>query len=124
MQDDSTFVAVNALSGSDDEPPPVEAGQLAISNASQPSKRSLKRKRRQSVPIQQSVSDEAAIRAMLGKPKCHCKRQCVSQFCDDASFAELLSFRRQWASMHKLDQDNEAAGPNSSQRLFQFRFND
>ena len=69
--------------------------------------RAQQRKRRAS--FSESVSDASALRAMLGKPKCHCKRTCLAQFSDDALFSKLLSFRSDWASLHKLDQDTEVA---------------
>ena len=55
--------------------------------------------------LEEAVRDEGSIRAMLGKPKCHCKRQCLLQFTDDESFAQLKAWRDDWSSMHKLDQD-------------------
>lgn len=45
------------------------------------------------------------IRGMLGNPKCHCKHKCLLQFTGTASFQELEKFRKDWAGLHKLDQD-------------------
>ena len=53
------------------------------------------------------TSSTVRIRAMLGKPKCHCRSKCLAQFSDDSAFAELSKFRDNWLEMHKLDQDHE-----------------
>ena len=51
------------------------------------------------------VDDGLRIRSMLGNPKCHCKHKCLLQFTGPASFQELEKFRKDWAGLHKLDQD-------------------
>lgn len=93
------FADVNALSSSSSH-----GGSKPAASSRGPAQ---KRKRRPS--FAESVSDATALRAMLGKPKCHCKRGCLAQFSDDALFSKLLSFRSDWASLHKLDQDTEDA---------------
>ena len=107
MGDDELFGAVDALSlsssASDSDPKPA-ANRRGRADRRGPAQ---KRKRRRS--FAESASDATALRAMLGKPKCHCKRSCLAQFTDDALFAQLLSFRSDWASLHKLDQDTEDA---------------
>eukprot|EP00435_Cladocopium_sp_Y103_P061103 s586_g22.t1 len=74
----------------------------------QPASRKRKLGKQKSKTFAELVCDETGLRAMLGKPKCHCRKQCLTKFADDASFAELLDFRQVWASLHKLDQDTEA----------------
>lgn len=93
MESKDSFQSVDVLSDESDPPP----------------QRKPKRKRAQSDQkfARQPVSDEQRVRAMLGKPGCHCKQRCLAQFTDRASFAELMSFRSQWAALHKLDQDTE-----------------
>lgn len=65
-------------------------------------------KQKRVLPDQSGV-DETGLRAMLGKPKCGCKRRCLSQFTDDTIFTQLVSFRSEWGALHKLDQDTEDA---------------
>ena len=96
-----SFAAVNALSDSDSQ------SQCEAVVQTQPANRKRKLDQQKSQTFAESVSDETSIRAMLGKPKCHCKQRCLTKFSDDASFAQLLDFRRAWASLHKLDQDSE-----------------
>lgn len=98
MSGDCVFESVTALSS--DAESDVEATSKAAP------KPALKRRgKRKNESLHESLADEAAIRAMLGRPKCHCKRKCLSQFSEDAAFEELRSFRSDWGSMHKLDQD-------------------
>ena len=91
---DDRFAAVDALSIESDE-----SEKPSCSRAS-------KRKRADSA---QPPNISEALRAMLGRPKCGCKHQCLSQFVDDHSFNQLFSFRKDWSALHKLDQDSEAS---------------
>ena len=91
------FSAVDALSSSSSHSPKRPA-------SSRGADQQLKRQRKS---FSESVSDVTALRAMLGKPKCHCKRRCLSQFSEDGLFSQLHSFRSAWSSFHKLDQDAE-----------------
>ena len=93
----ATFRAVATLSSESDGfdsdgPPPAKQGC------------SRKRKAR-STETPPSKSSEVNLRAMLGKPKCHCKRGCLSKFSGSEEFAELKSWRLEWGGFHKLDQD-------------------
>ena len=104
-----TFADVSALSDSDASPDEIHAGTGSTSPIPQEhGQTKQKRRRQQCNTAAKTASDESTVRAMLGKPKCHCKRQCLAQFTDDASFRELMSFRSTWSEMHKLDQDTEA----------------
>ena len=71
--------------------------------------RPSKRKRAGAKQPGQHVPESDVLRAMLGRPKCGCKQTCLSQFVDDDSFNELVSFRKDWSALHKLDQDAEAS---------------
>ena len=97
----STFAPVSTLSSDDEcvEEPPVP--DHAPSAPSRPKKR--KATESDIAPTSSTVS----IRAMLGKPKCHCRNKCLAQFSDDSAFEELSKFRDNWLEMHKLDQDHE-----------------
>ena len=92
------FADVTALSDAESQGEAVHQQQRASR------KRKLGKKSQSFADL---VSDETGLRAMLGKPKCHCRKQCLMQFVDDSNFAELLEFRQAWASLHKLDQDTE-----------------
>ena len=69
--------------------------------AQKPGAKRRKPKRQKKLP----VDDGFRIRSMLGNPKCHCKHKCLQQFTGTASFQELEQFRKDWAGLHKLDQD-------------------
>lgn len=98
---DSTFAAVSAFSSDESEG--------FVANCEMPT-RKRQRKARQKSSGQVSPTPES-LRALLGKPKCHCKNSCLQQFTGSCEFGELLQFRQQWSEMHKLDQDHEEAGP-------------
>ena len=83
----------------------LSSGGDSDATAEPPPRQKRKSRKRQRQVLEQAVQDETNIRAMLGKPKCHCKRLCLNQFSDDANFAQLKAWREDWCSMHKLDQD-------------------
>ena len=65
-----------------------------------------KRKRGQAVKKRADLADPCALHKLLAKP-CHkrCRRQCREFFKFGDGFQQLLSFRREWKSLRKLDQD-------------------
>ena len=105
MDDERVFGAIDALTESDDDT--CEAGKPSQpSQSAEPSQPSQSAKRARSMSSPRvDISSEASIRQMLGKPDCHCKQACLSQFTSRSAFEELLAFRRDWAGLHKIDQD-------------------
>lgn len=99
----TAFSSVTAFS-SDESDEIVQNDPAAPSQAARGQKR---RRRKSAEPTAQASSSVDSLRAMLGNPKCHCARGCLSQFTGASEFSELSQFRQQWAEMHKLDQDHE-----------------
>ena len=55
------------------------------------------------------ADDSVQIQLMLSRNGSTCKSGCRDCFRRTAGFQELLAFRKEWAQLHKLDQDNVAA---------------
>lgn len=73
----------------------------------QPRKR--KRKKRDGPTPAERLVSEVHCKALLGRRCKSCKRHCMSAWLGKGKFQEVMSFRMQWASMHKLDQDKIVA---------------
>lgn len=110
-------VTVNSSSSSSGDGSKKESKQ----NAEKPNvqKRHLKRKRALPHAKRKQLTDEAHIRATIGK-KCHCKKTCMAQFLSNPAFDELVNFRKVFQEMHKLDQDQVAFRQDSWVLLFDF----
>ena len=54
------------------------------------------------------MTNENSLRAVLGKP-CHCNQGCFAKFVNPEPFGKFVEFRKQFLSMHKLDQDQVAS---------------
>ncbi len=67
-----------------------------------------KRKGPSCPPIQkrQPVSDTVQIQIMLSKNSAKCKAGCRDKFRSKTALQELIAFRKEWADLHKTDQDN------------------
>ena len=105
MASSSTFADVAELSASSAS----DFGGASDEAPAKKNKNKKKRRRDGQASQLQMLSGESGVRAMLGRPKCHCKQQCLSLFQGDTKFAELCSFRREWSALHKLDQDHEVS---------------
>ena len=93
----NTFTAVATLSPDPDS---------FDSDEPLPPQQSCRRKRKaKCMETPPSKSSEVNLRAMLGNPRCHCKRGCLSKFSGSEEFAQLKSWRLEWEGFHKLDQD-------------------
>ena len=55
------------------------------------------------------VDDVVQIQILLSRKSSRCKSGCCDHFRDKGPSQELLAFRKEWAQLHKLDQDNVAA---------------
>lgn len=109
------FARVDHLSDEDGETKPgplfqaVEA--LSDGGSSEHMAQLAGRKRKRSRKIvaaerHAELSSEDSLRRMLQTYRCPCaRRNCVAVFPSAHRFQELLSFRQEWASLHKLDQD-------------------
>ncbi len=108
-------VTVNSSSSSSGDGSKKESKR----NAEKPNvrKRHLKRKRALPHAKSQQLTEEAHIRATIGK-KCHCKQKCMAQFLSHPAFDELVNFRKVFQAMHKLDQDQVAFRQDSCVFLF------
>lgn len=54
------------------------------------------------------MTNEKSLRSVLGKP-CHCNHRCFAEFVNHERFGKFVEFRKQFLSMHKLDQDQVAS---------------
>ena len=52
------------------------------------------------------VNDLVQIQVMLSKISAKCKSGCRDHFRRKEALQRLVSFRKEWAELHKLDQDN------------------
>ena len=89
---------VDAVSGSENELC-AGSGSDEGSDASQPPLGGVRKRKRP------ALDDEIAVRRLLGR-QCLCSKwNCFQKFSREEDFQKLLAFRKQWAKLHKLDQD-------------------
>lgn len=69
------------------------------------SKKKKKRKQRFTKPLKERMISETDCKVMLQRRCEICKRCCMSPWLKKEKFQALMSFRKVWASLHKLDQD-------------------
>lgn len=70
-------------------------------------KRATNAKRERSKPKRKPLSLEQSLRCALGKA-CKCKQGCMAVFSQPEHFSKLQEFRKNWETLHKLDQDQVA----------------
>lgn len=69
-------------------------------------RRSKKRKRQEvSDAFKERLSSKESLKQLLLKSCTKCKQGCLQKLKPPDKFQELLEFRKDWVSLHKLDQD-------------------
>lgn len=99
--------AVEDLSGSENEFCGVSESEAGSDASQLPLVGVGKRKR-------PALDDEISVRRLLGR-QCLCSKwNCFQKFSREEDFQKLLAFRKQWANLHKLDQDKVETCPQDS----------
>lgn len=102
---EQSFCAVSELSPDSGEAEGVAAGK-DISTVTSSQRRSKKRKREESTErVRRNMTDESKLRGLLQKACVGCKHRCLEKWKNSSMFQKLLDFRKDWASLHKTDQD-------------------